>query len=46
MLKKNGLTSDTQLASTTTIIILMIFGTRGTLRSSFQINLELVVLVS
>ena len=42
--KKNGSTNDTQPASTTIIIILMIFGNHGALRSSFMIDLELVVL--
>jgi len=45
MFKKNGSTNGIQPASTTTIIILIIFDSHGTLRSSFLTSLELVVLV-
>jgi len=44
MLKKNGSTPSTQPASTTIKTIHMIFRKYGALQSSFQIDLELVVL--
>ena len=46
MFKKNGPTNDMHPASTTIIIILMIFGNHGVLQFTFLINLELVALVS
>jgi len=44
MFKKNGLMTSLQPALTIIIIILMIFRNHGVLRSSFLIDLELVVL--
>jgi len=46
MFKKKGSTSDMQPKSTIIIIIVMIFGNYAILRSSFLIDLELMVLDS
>lgn len=46
MFNQNGSTTGMQPASTTTIIIPMIFGNHGVLRSYSLIDLELVVLDS
>ena len=45
MFKKNGSASGMHPASTTIIIIPMIFGNLGVQQSTFLIDLELVVLV-
>jgi len=46
MFKNNGSTTGIHSASTIMIIILMIFGSCGVLRSSSLVDLELVVLDS